>query len=201
MSNRALMAAEHDVVRELSPKGAFWKLSPDVMKHTPDCIALGDRWWPWSVIDAVGPPPRHPGCRCQLVTEGEAIGLGYIEAGYADGVDAKDALKRAKKALKDAATVLEAVSTDEWRSWLAWLEYRRLGEAFDPAKPRDPHGRWTKGAKEFASLIQQYSSLSANPSTVEAVDRREAEVPQLLRLRSEARAAVPPRGRADGDAA
>jgi 2'-5' RNA ligase len=147
MTDRAMMAAEHDVVRALSPKGAFWKLSPLVMTHTPDCIALGDKWWPWKVIDAVGGPPRHPGCRCQLLTEQEAVEADYMDAGYADGVDVADALTRAKKALKDAGTIMETCSDDEWQAWLVHLQ-----EDFVSAQhPRSAIGQFVDKAISVAA--------------------------------------------------
>ena len=74
-------ALRRDQVRRLSPDGAFWVMSPHVKEHTPDCIALAAvGWWPWSVLDKIW-PPNHPGCRCELLTQGEAQARGLLPEG------------------------------------------------------------------------------------------------------------------------
>lgn len=129
MHDRAQARAEMLAVKDASPKGAYWQLSPFVRNHTPDCVALAGKFWPWSVVEAVGPPPRHNGCRCQLLTEDEAVARDLIDPEQAD-VDPRDALARAKSALKDAELLESSLSPDEWASWVEELyEAAALGGA------------------------------------------------------------------------
>jgi hypothetical protein len=62
-------------VQEVSPQGALWMLNPLVTQHTPDCIALSGRFWPWAVLAKIR-PPRHGGCRCYLLAAADAIRRG-----------------------------------------------------------------------------------------------------------------------------
>lgn len=127
MHDRALARAELLAVKEASPKGAYWQLSPLVRNHTPDCIALAGQFWPWQVIEAVGPPPRHHGCRCSLLTLDEAVERDFMYHDQAD-VDVRDALGRARRRLADAEKLNEALDEGDWEAWLA-----ELAEAHDPA--------------------------------------------------------------------
>ena len=74
MAVRAFSALDRVVLRQESPLGALWKLDPNVKEHTPDCIAMGGKVWPWSVLDLFH-PPTHTGCRCSLhkVPEGASV--------------------------------------------------------------------------------------------------------------------------------
>lgn len=118
MHDRAIARAEMLAVKEASPHGAFWQLSPNVKQHTPDCIALAGQFWPWEVIEAVGPPPRHHGCRCSLLTEEEAVDRDLMDHGVAEQMNVADAMRRARKRLADAETVMEALDEGEWEAWL-----------------------------------------------------------------------------------
>lgn len=61
MAERATARVERRLLRELSPTGAFWVLSPYPKTHTLDCIVLAGRFHPWEFLDKVHPPLHH-GC-------------------------------------------------------------------------------------------------------------------------------------------
>lgn len=77
MFGRAVNGLNRVVVKGQSPMGAFWKLSPYVKEHTAGCLVMGERFWPWEVLDKLH-PPRHPGCPCHLESYGSAIGNGWM---------------------------------------------------------------------------------------------------------------------------
>jgi hypothetical protein len=117
---RVEAAVKRRLVKRLSPEGAYWILSPYVKQHTPDCEAMAAvGWWPWEVLDNLN-PPVHTGCRCDLLTRDEAIGMGYMEAGELP--DKAEAIQRAK-AIVDLYDLGEA----EWR-WLPPLDETELME-------------------------------------------------------------------------
>jgi hypothetical protein len=60
-ATRVVAALEADLVRELSPEGAYWQLSPLVREHTLDCLAMAGSFWPWSVLERWH-PQLHVGC-------------------------------------------------------------------------------------------------------------------------------------------
>lgn len=97
----ARVAAAADVVKlkRESPQGVFWKLDTSVKEHTPDCLILGGRAWPWKTIERVGGPPRHPGCPCRLLSLQEAKRAGLQTR---LSTDDPDALKARLDALEEA---------------------------------------------------------------------------------------------------
>jgi len=76
---RVFAAIDREVLREESPQGAFWILGPTV-EHTPDCVALNGKFWPWAVLERLA-PPLHVGCKCRLLSYGEALSSGRMGAG------------------------------------------------------------------------------------------------------------------------
>lgn len=80
MAGRLFAAVEREALRRLSPTGAFWELSPFVAEHTPDCLAMGNKFWPWEVLDRIH-PPLHAGCPCRLRSFGEAVSAGLMSPG------------------------------------------------------------------------------------------------------------------------
>ena len=102
-------------VHEESPDGAYWHLSPFVKQHTPGCILLGGKVWPWEILNKIN-PPLHTGCRCQLVGLDEAHRLGLV--GKDMTTDLMDAVSTAKAALKADEIVTEAITPDEWQEYL-----------------------------------------------------------------------------------
>jgi hypothetical protein len=114
--NRAVNAIERSILKESSPSGAYWWLSPDVKKHTPDCLAFGGKFWPWEVINKVHPPVHH-GCACRLYGAEEALSAGWIEPG--DLPEAGDAIIRANAIIKRYSLLKEAeVNTEEIATFL-----------------------------------------------------------------------------------
>jgi len=77
---RALGAAEAKLIESRSPEGAYWRLSPYAKEHTLDCLAMGGKVWPWSVLH-VHRPPLHVGCECELWTIARAISEGLVHQG------------------------------------------------------------------------------------------------------------------------
>ena len=135
--DRAQARAEMIAVKEASPLGAFWTLSPHVRNHTPDCVALAGKFWPWQVIEAVGPPPRHHGCACSLLTLDEAVERDLMDREQAN-VDVGDALHRAQAALRDAALLEAQLAPDEWEAWVDELHEAAMSKgamiAFYPSR-------------------------------------------------------------------
>lgn len=76
---RVLAAAELQQLRALSPQGAYWSLGQR-QEHTPDCIAMAGKFWPWSILNEVH-PLLHVGCGCFLRSYGEALAAGLMTAG------------------------------------------------------------------------------------------------------------------------
>lgn len=70
---RASGRADALTVRDLEPDGPFWVLGRRA-NHTPDCVALAGRAWPWQVLTEFRMiPPVHTGCGCRLLTRAEAV--------------------------------------------------------------------------------------------------------------------------------
>lgn len=94
MRVRADALADRVVLREVSPVGAYWRLG-EAEKHTPDCLAMAGRVWPWVVLDAFH-PPTHTGCKCSLWSRDEAVAAGWPRAGDIQPLDV--AMRRAAAA-------------------------------------------------------------------------------------------------------
>lgn len=97
-AERVLAAAELADLRTRSPQGAFWALGMR-QKHTPDCIAMAGKFWPWEVLNEVH-PLLHVGCGCRLFSFGEAVSQGMMKAGDVPSVS---------RALQLAKPVIEHV--------------------------------------------------------------------------------------------
>lgn len=95
-AERVLAAAELQDTKQRSPQGAFWALGFR-KEHTPDCVAMAGKFWPWAVLDEVH-PLLHVGCGCRLYTLGEALQKGLMSAG--DIMDDATALKLAAPVIK-----------------------------------------------------------------------------------------------------
>ena len=110
---RSLGRVEKERVREASPDGAYWALSPYVKQHTADCMAMAGKVWPWQVLESVF-PPLHGECPCQLlpISEAQADGL----PGADDVVPVDRAWLLASQALamehEDEGRVAEALQED-----------------------------------------------------------------------------------------
>lgn len=156
---RAFAAVDRVVLRTESPAGAFWRLDPTVKEHTPGCLKLGGKFWPWQVLDRVH-PPRHAGCPCRLLGFSEAVAEGLMRP--------QDVQDVAKAVAAAAAVVMEGVLVlDDPRDALGLLSeagvldhetaemmLRRYGlrEAFTEDKhPRDRKGEFT--AARFGEVL------------------------------------------------
>jgi hypothetical protein len=107
MAVRAIAAIDRMVLQTESPTGAFWKLDPEVFRHTPDCVAMGGSFWPWEVL-ADFHPPTHSGCRCGLFGYRTAIQRGWMRPG-----DVQD-LASARRRAAAARALLHEEELDEW---------------------------------------------------------------------------------------
>jgi len=100
MAARAFAALDRVEVRHDSPQGAFWKLDPTVAEHTAGCLVMGNKFWPWAVLDRVH-PPRHPGCPCRLLSFGQAVQEGLM--GASDVSNVADAVRKASGVVMEKA--------------------------------------------------------------------------------------------------
>lgn len=127
IAERAVAGAERTTVKRLSPRGAYWWLDPTVRQHTPACLALGGKFWPWTVLDHIH-PPLHVGCPCRLAPLSEAVAKGWMTE--ADIPDTADAVLRAKRAVELEKKLREAARPEEISEWVGEvLAETRLMEA------------------------------------------------------------------------
>lgn len=88
MARRAVAAVDRAALRRLSPQGAFWKLDPTKKTHTPECVAMAGKLWPWAALDAhYFWPPVHGGCGCSLHGYHAAVKAGWLKAGRVPNAD------------------------------------------------------------------------------------------------------------------
>lgn len=106
MMERADGAANRTLLKALSPQGAYWKLNEFVNEHTLDCLVLGEKFWPWSVLDKWNPPLHH-GCPCTLYSLQEAIDRGLMSLD--DIPDPEVARKKAKAGMRRAERLMESL--------------------------------------------------------------------------------------------
>lgn len=65
-------------VYDLSTVGA-WYTADSLVVH--NCMAMGGKAWPWSILDVFHPPLCGPWCACELWTIDRAVRAGLIERG------------------------------------------------------------------------------------------------------------------------
>lgn len=109
MAERAQGAIERTVLKALSPRGAYWKLNPHVQEHTLDCLVMGEKFWPWEVLEKYH-PPRHFGCPCTLYGLQEALARGLMTLD--DIPQTAEAVRRATTQMAQAARMMEAWEAD-----------------------------------------------------------------------------------------
>ena len=91
-ARRVAREAELHRLIESGASSGFWLMDPSVHRHTPDCVAMGNRLWPMDVLRRVNPATRHAGCRCRIISEadarrmGHAIVRGYMTSGVASSL-------------------------------------------------------------------------------------------------------------------
>jgi hypothetical protein len=105
MFGRALGGLNATVLKNQSPQGAYWKLSPFVKEHTVGCLKMGERFWPWSILDKLH-PPRHPGCPCHLEGYMAAVSNGWMKPG--------DVPTEAQAQASSQGVVMEALEGQEF---------------------------------------------------------------------------------------
>lgn len=139
-ATRAAEAARRVTLKRLSPAGAYWIMSPHVKAHTPDCVAMSAvGWWPWDILDLLH-PPMHPGCRCALLTHGEARERGLMGEAIPD---ATGAAQRAQQIADAYGLLQEAEDASPRGSSLV----------------RTPHGQSGFEVLELAGLGGEHAAL------------------------------------------
>jgi 2'-5' RNA ligase/8-oxo-dGTP pyrophosphatase MutT (NUDIX family) len=159
MLDRLLGEMEATILQVTSPQGAFWKLNPNVKNHTLDCLAMGEKFWPWAVLKQFHPPLHH-GCPCSLWGLDEAIKAGFMSA--EEVPDPRDAIRRYRQIqddLKDIeeAGLAEAVyepydEPDDPREWIieAATHTSTMVALFPDAKSRKEIASWgTETARDI----------------------------------------------------
>ena len=157
---RAMGRADALVLRSTSPQGAYWRLSDDVKEHTLECLAMGEKFWPWSVLENFMPPVHH-GCQCYLLGLDTAVGRGLM---LPDQVpDPREAEKRAKKVLKNAHDMMGEIPEDDLRRWMeeAWTAQRGDGNVVSLEERREPR-RWARGFVKGGQFMPTRGGASAH---------------------------------------
>lgn len=143
MNARLRGAGDMARVRKSSPEGAYWALSDSVKQHTPDCVAMAGKLWPWSVLRLYH-PPLHTGCPCRLIPVAEAVRRGLVHS--AKVPDAMDAMRRAREIAKKAARLEEIARPGEVETHLALVEsVRRHAARFAKGTVKGGEFRPTRG--------------------------------------------------------
>jgi hypothetical protein len=127
LSGRLAGFADMKRLQESSPQGAYWQLSNTVRQHTPDCIAMSGKAWPWAVLRKYH-PPLHAGCPCRLLGIAEAQARGLLRRGALP--DPADAMRRAD-AIARKARQLEEVDPALVDEYLALVEARSRTHPYD----------------------------------------------------------------------
>jgi hypothetical protein len=88
MGRRAVAAVDRAALRRESPQGGFWKLDLTKKTHTPECVAMAGKLWPWEALDRFSFwPPLGGGCGCSLYSYKTAVGSGWMKAGKVPNVE------------------------------------------------------------------------------------------------------------------
>ena len=181
--NRAVNTVERSILREYSPDGAYWWLSPDVKQHTPDCLAFGERFWPWEVLNKIHPPVHH-GCACRLFGKDEAMGAGWITDG--DIPETPDAVVSANEIMAQYDLLEEAnVSNNDVALYLQEARYNRRwgkglqsGGQFRPLRGGVPGLRSAARAALDAFFADSRAVPNASGGRFVDVDGRTEWVPE-----------------------
>lgn len=137
MQGRALGTAEQRHVEQVSPEGGYWHLSPHVREHTVDCLAMGGKVWPHSVLRTYH-PPLHGECPCEVWPIQRAHEQGLLGPGsFASHDQSVYALQIAEadfddEALADEMAILEVAYDRRWAKGTT-----KAGE-FRPKRGGDP---------------------------------------------------------------
>lgn len=155
-ANRVLAAAEREQLRRTSPRGAYWSLGVR-NQHTPDCLAMAGKFWPWSILNIVH-PLLHTGCGCFLRSYGDALAAGLLTEGAM--LSAADQARIAGPVIQHVRAEQDELErlSEEWTAEITLREkladaghdanvlaaapyaVDELFERFDPDQPRWPKG-------------------------------------------------------------
>lgn len=167
MNARLRGAGDMARVRKSSPEGAYWALSDSVKQHTPDCVAMAGKAWPWSVLNLYH-PPLHTGCPCRLIGMQEALTRGLVKSDKVP--DSLDAMRRAREIARKAARLEEIAQPGEIETHLALVEsVRRNALRFAKGTVKGGEFRPTRGgyAKavrgEAGRLLDDLAPASVTP--------------------------------------
>lgn len=181
--NRAVNTVERSILREYSPDGAYWWLSPDVKEHTPDCVAFAGRFWPWEVLNLVHPPVHH-GCACRLFGKDEAISAGWLTRDNIPLVN--DAVVNANEIIKQYGLLQEAnVSNAELELYLQeavrhnlrWQAGLVTGGQFRPLRGGVP-GLRSAARRALNAFLSDSSAVRPLAGRFVKIDERSEWVPQ-----------------------
>jgi hypothetical protein len=150
-AQRLVASLEAELLKQASPQGAYWQLSPLIRNHCLRCLAMAGKFWPWEVLEA-NRLPMHPHCGCSLLSLNEAIARKLMTAN--DVPDKDDAAKLARSLLDQAAQVEEGLSEEQVhaltdrlhlhvaeasvREWLRWGKGSSHGGEFRSKLGGDP---------------------------------------------------------------
>jgi 8-oxo-dGTP pyrophosphatase MutT (NUDIX family) len=180
-AGRVVGALEMDLLRQSSPQGAYWQLSPLIREHCPRCLAMAGKFWPWEVLDMPGVHlPIHPNCGCRLLGLEEAVSQGLMAADQIP--DTEDAIRRAKHLLQEAERLERTLGPEELaraidelesdriqevsaRQLLRWTKGYEKGGEFRPRGGGNPGQQVIKGAQHdldsLRALVQHETPLEA----------------------------------------
>ena len=167
---RAIGHAENETVRQASPEGARWMLGP-AAQHTPGCVAMAGKVWPWSVLDTIPLPPIHPNCGCRLVPLGPNDTVPPVGEAMAAARRAM-ALEEAVRAVADPGEIEAFLAGEAIRPSVARAicELREIGYQ-EAEHPRGRGGRWMAklGAKRIELKGDKKLTLRQTHSAVKRV--------------------------------
>jgi ADP-ribose pyrophosphatase YjhB (NUDIX family) len=187
-ASRVVAALEHDLLKGLSPEGAYWQLSPLVREHTLGCLALGGKVWSWPVLDEVH-PQLHAGCQCRLLGVQEAIDAGLMTRDELP--DPSDAAARAQSIAAEVRRLEESMAPEELSAVIADLERVRIMEARERRAMRWAAGtvkggefRPTRGGDPGKTAV---TKLAHQLSLGDIAGRRDAGAGRSVHLRGQER--------------
>jgi hypothetical protein len=180
MATRTLGTAEQRRVERLSPEGGFWHLSEHVREHTLDCLAMGNKVWPHSVLRTYH-PPLHGGCPCEIWTiqEAEQAGLLHSPTQWSTPDHALQAMQIAEAGFDDdefaeELAVLEAFYDARWGKGTT-----KAGQ-FRPKRGGDP-GRVLRHERLARMRMPHFQTpaVAAVPKLDRQLDVRDLKVTDL----------------------
>lgn len=165
---RLFSAVEREALRRDSPRGAFWELGPTA-EHTPDCLAMAGKFWPWPVLDRLH-IPMHVGCRCRLRSYGEALAAGLLRPGAVPSLD---------EARRLAAPIIAWVEREKAMEDAAVAELL-IRQHLVRSPTADPNRIAATPLKVDAELVEIGGGTEAEPAEEEGEQEEESGTPSGL---------------------